>query len=118
RRSAEGSLRVWLLMGMAACSSETAAPSGACRAGQATQITLAIGAYASIDPASDGGCVTLAADGSADAAEYLLVPQSAVGTFGRSCSFQVRAGTVRAAAVVAAQTIVGGTWPAGTALVL
>ena len=116
RRAAEGSLLVWLLMGMAACSSETAAPSVACRAGQATQITLAIGAYASIDPASDGGCVTLAANGSADSAEYLLVPQSAVGTFGRSSSFQLRAATVTAAAMPLAQRIVEGPSPRAAAI--
>jgi len=40
-----------------------------------------VGAYTSIDPASDSGCVTFAANTSADTAEYMVLPWSAGGAF-------------------------------------
>src|ERR1051326_9472703 len=56
----------------------------ACSAALASQLTLAIGAYALIDPASAGGCVTFPANASGtDSAEYLVVAQSVAGTFGQ-----------------------------------
>src|SRR5437660_11968958 len=90
----------WSLVVTAACSHDTTAPAApTCGSALASPLALAIGAYASIDPASDGGCVTFPANASVDSAEYLLVPQSAAGTFGRSSPFQLRAATVTAAAM-------------------
>ena len=80
---------MWWLAGLAACSSEkAAAPTPPCRAAQATQVALAIGAYASIDPGSDAGCVTFPANASSiDSAEYVVVPQSTGGNPGGSAAF-------------------------------
>src|SRR4029077_5956945 len=77
-----------------------------CSAALATQLTLAIGAYASIDPASDGGRVAFPANASTvDSAEYLLVPQSATPSFGVSSPFALRAVTLGAAPMLLAQTL-------------
>ena len=91
----------WALVATAACSGDhaTGPSTPTCSSALASQVTLAIGAYASIDPASDGGCVAFPANASVDSAEYLLVAQSAAGTFGRSSPFQLRAATVTAAAM-------------------
>ena len=93
----------WALAAMAACSKDSTGPAApTCSAALASQLTLAIGEYTSIDPASDGGCVTFAANASAvDSAEYLLVPQSAAGTFGESSPFQLRTATLAATAMLA-----------------
>src|SRR5437870_2903158 len=84
-------LLAWCLTGIAACSSEKpAAPAVACHAAQATQVTLAIGAYTSIDPASDVGCTTFPANAFAvDSAEYLVVAQSTGGDPGGSAAFSL-----------------------------
>ena len=86
-----GRLIVWGLAATVACSSEKpAAPPVACHAAQATQVTLAIGAYTSIDPASDVGCTTFPANASAvDSAEYLVVAQSTGGNPGGSAPFSL-----------------------------
>lgn len=90
RRAVAGSLLVWCLTGMAACSSEKpAAPAVACHAPQATQITLAVAAYTSIDPASDVGCTTFPANASVDSAEYLVIAQSTGGDPGGSAAFSL-----------------------------
>src|SRR2546430_6710108 len=91
----------WALVATAACSGDSTGPAPTCSSALASQLTLAIGAYASIDPASDGGCVAFPANASVDSAEYLLVAQSATGTFGQSSPFQLRAATVTAAAPLA-----------------
>ena len=76
-----------------ACSSgEAAGPRLASCGAHGTQLTLAVGAYSSIDPASDSGCVTFAANSGADSAEYLVLPWSAGGTFG-SAPFTLQAAT-------------------------
>ena len=104
-RTAEG-IVTWALVAMAACSSDRATGPGAptCSSALATPVVLAVGAYLSIDPASDAGCITFPSNASAvDSAEYLLVAQSAVGTFGQSSPFQLRAATLTAAAMPLAQ---------------
>src|SRR5207237_2335434 len=76
-----------------ACSSgEAAGPRLASCGSHGTQLTLAVGAYSSINPASDSGCVTFAANSGADSAEYLVLPWSAGGTFG-SAPFALQAAT-------------------------
>src|SRR5216684_9107953 len=89
-------IATWALLATAACSGDNTGPSApTCSSALASQLTLAIGAYASIDPASDGGCVTFPANASAvDSAEYLLVAQSAAGTFGQASSFALSAATL------------------------
>src|SRR5207302_11127900 len=90
----------WALLATAACSGDNTGPSApTCSSALASQVTLAIGAYASIDPAADGGCVAFPANASVDSAAYLLVAQSAAGTLGPSSPFQLRAATVTAAAM-------------------
>src|SRR5881296_2125494 len=103
----------WALLATAACSGDNTGPSApACSSALASQLTLAIDAYASIDPASDGGCVGFPANASAvDSAEYLLVPQSAAPTFGLSSPFALRAATPGAAPMRLAQTLAQSTGP-------
>ena len=92
----------WVLVATAACSHDTTGPSApTCSSAVASQLTLAVGQYVAIDPASDGGCVTFPANASTvDSAEYLLVPQSAPGTFGQSSPFQLRTATLAATAML------------------
>src|SRR5256885_4788181 len=95
------------LVATAACGHDATGPSApACSSALASQLTLAVGAYASIDPASDGGCVTFPANTSVDSAEYLLVAQSAAGTFNQSSPFALRAATLQATATPLAQRLV------------
>src|SRR2546423_1758915 len=97
----------WALVATAACGHDATGPSApTCSSALASQLTLAVGAYASIDPASDGGCVTFAANTSVDSAEYLLVAQSAAGTFNQSSPFALRAATLQATATPLAQRLV------------
>jgi len=93
-RTAE-TIVIWALAATAACGGSTGPSAPACSSALATQVVLAVGAYTSIDPASDGGCVTVAANASAvDSAEYLLVPQSASGSPGASSPFRLQAVTL------------------------
>src|SRR5256886_6687982 len=103
----------WALLATAACSGDNTGPSApTCSSALASQLTLAVGAYASIDPATDGGCVAFPANASAvDSAEYLLVPQSAAPTFGLSSPFALRAATLGAAPMRPAQTLAQSAGP-------
>jgi len=75
-----------------ACSSDSAGPSPLPSCGaHGTPLSLAVGAYTSIDPASDSGCVTFAANTAADTAEYLVLPWSTGGTPGASTPFMLQA---------------------------
>jgi hypothetical protein len=93
-----------LLIATAACSGDHPAGPVAptCSSALASQLTLAVGAYVSIDPATNGGCVTFPANASVDSDEYVLVPQSAAGTFNQSSPFQLRTATLAATAMPAA----------------
>ena len=74
-----------------ACSSDSAGPSPLPSCGaHGTQLSLAVGAYTSIDPASDSGCVTFAANSGVDTAEYLVLPWSAGGTPQSSAPFRLQ----------------------------
>ncbi len=73
----------------AACSGSNSGPSplASCKttSAVATHITLAVGQYVSLDPATDSGCVLFPANASStNQAEYLLVPQSATGDTAQS----------------------------------
>ena len=64
-----------------ACSGSSAGPGPLPSCGaHGTQLSLAVGGYSSIDPATDSGCVTFAANMAADTAEYLVLPWSTGGT--------------------------------------
>src|SRR2546426_5331742 len=95
---------MWSLAATAGCSGDAAGPSTpACSSALASQVVLAIGAYTSINPASDAGCITVAANGSAvDSAEYLLVPQSASARPGTSSLFRLQVVSFRPTAPLAA----------------
>src|SRR3989442_12447082 len=73
----------WALLATAACSGDNTGPSApTCSSALASQLTLAVGAYASIHPATDGGCVAFPANPSTvDSAEYLYWPKSPAPTF-------------------------------------
>ena len=86
---------------LAACSNSsgpgTLPPCGA----HGSQLSLAPAAYTSIDPASDSGCVTFAANASTiDSAEYLVVPQSGSGSAGASAPFALKSATPLTAMVM------------------
>src|SRR3989442_1036509 len=87
------------LLGGAACSKDPRlAPLLPPCTASANAINLDTAAYLAIDPAADSGCVTFAANPSVvDSIEYLLVPQSAAGTFGDSAPFQLQTVTLAAA---------------------
>jgi hypothetical protein len=68
---------------VAACVKNPSGPGATASCGaQATQLSLAVAAYASVNPATDSGCVTFAANSSSDTIEYLVLPWSAGGTLG------------------------------------
>jgi len=80
---------------MSACSTESAGPGPLPSCGaHGTQLSLGVGAYSAIDPATDSGCVTFAANTSADTAEYLVLPWSVGGTPQTSAPFTLRAATL------------------------
>ena len=71
-----------------ACSESSAGPPPLPSCGaHGTQLALAVGAYTSIDPATDSGCVTFAANTAPDTAEYLVLPWSGGGATGSTASF-------------------------------
>src|SRR6266550_160898 len=85
---------------MSACSTESAGPGPLPSCGaHGTQLSLGVGAYSAIDPATDSGCVTFAANTSADTAEYLVLPWSAGGTPGTSAPFLLQSATPLASAM-------------------
>src|SRR2546426_3775660 len=96
---------------LAACSDRPMAPRPVplpvCAAGRGFQVALAVDSFVSLDPIRDSGCIIFPANASAiDSVEYLLVPQSAAGTFGVSSSFQLLGDTIHppAAALVASRS--------------
>src|SRR6266540_2139494 len=79
------------VLGFTGCSESSAGPSHLPSCGaHGTQLSLAVGAYTSINPASDSGCVTFAANTSPDTAEYLVLPWSGGGTPGSSAPFTLQ----------------------------
>ncbi len=83
----------------AACGNSTSSVA-TCSSAQATPVTLAVGAYALVNPGSNAGCVAFPANASGtDSAEYLIVAQAAGGSPGDSARFQLRGGGAIAAAV-------------------
>jgi len=61
----------------AACSgSSSAGPTLPSCGAHGSQLTLAVAQYRSVDPASDSGCVTFAANMAPDTVEYLVLPWS------------------------------------------
>ena len=103
---------LWSLAATAGCGSDAGPATPACSSALATQVVLAVGAYTSIDPASDAGCVTVAANASAvDSAEYLLVPQSASSSPGASSPFRLQAVTLQPTAPFAMATPPAGAPP-------
>ncbi len=86
---------------LAACSNSSGPGSLPSCGAHGSQLTLAPAAYASIDPATDSGCVTFAANASTiDSAEYLVVPQSGSGSAGASASFALKSATPLTAMVM------------------
>jgi hypothetical protein len=104
---------VWALGAAVGCSDHTAGPvTPTCSAALASPLTLTVAQYVSIDPASNSGCVTIAANASTlDSAEYLLVPQSAANTFNVSAPFQLRTATLGPSAPAGTSTTPAGTLP-------
>jgi hypothetical protein len=88
------------------CSSDhvTTPPPTPCGTGVGTPISLAVGAYTVVDPATSSGCVQFAANASAsESTEYLVVAQSAAGTSGQTSPFRLQGGAAAATAIAAAQ---------------
>src|SRR5258706_1407358 len=108
RRSSEVTLntQVSLLAAFAglaltiACSSESAGPGPLPSCGaHGTPLSLAVAQYTSVNPASDSGCVTFAANASPDTAEYLVLPWSTGGTPATSAPFVLQSATPLAATI-------------------
>ena len=55
-----------------------------------TALTLGVGQYQLTNPATDSGCVTFAANTSADTAEYLVLPWSGGGILGATAPFMLK----------------------------
>jgi len=104
---------VAILIAVAVACSDGAGPVPiSCLDGRGTPIVLAnVGDYVTIDPGTDSACVQFAASAFVDTAEYVLVPQSAVGTFGQSSPFQLRGATTTVAAAAATVAPPGGVLP-------
>jgi len=86
---------------LAACSSSSGPGSLPPCGAHTSQLSLKPAEYTSIDPASDSGCVTFAADTSTiDSAEYLVVPQSGSGSAGASAPFALKSATPLTAMVM------------------
>jgi len=82
-----------LSLALAACPGSSVGPGLPSCGAAGTQLTLAVGQYTSIDPASDSGCVTFAANTAADTAEYVVLPWSTGGTLGLSTPFRLQSAT-------------------------
>ncbi len=91
--------RVGLLsfLGAAACNSDGAGPTLPPCTAAGFAVSLAAGQYVAIDPAPQSGCVVVPANGPADSAEYLLVPQLATGVPGMTSSYRLVGDTIRPA---------------------
>src|SRR3989442_7802749 len=75
----------------AACSESSAGPPPLPSCGaRGTQLSLAVAAYTSLNPATDSGGVTFAANTAADTAEYLVLPWSGGGRAGSSAPFALQ----------------------------
>jgi len=90
-RQRNGHLLV-VVVAVAACDSlPLPEPQSLCALSPAATISLAVGGDTSIDPATDGGCVSFPANAStADSAEYLVIAQAAGGAAGATAAFQLR----------------------------
>src|SRR5437899_10807825 len=76
------------VLALTACSESSAGPSPLPSCGaHGTQLSLAVGADTSLNPTTDSGCVTFAANTSPDTAEYLVLPWSGGGAPGSSAPF-------------------------------
>src|SRR5947207_9107135 len=75
---------------LAGCSDASAGPGLPSCGGTGTPLSLAAAQYSSVNPATDSGCVTFAANASADTAEYLVLPWS-VGGQAQSAPFTLQA---------------------------
>ncbi|HEY6854525.1 MAG TPA: hypothetical protein VI139_09760, partial [Gemmatimonadales bacterium] len=101
-----------VVLGIAAACSDSAGPVAiSCLDGRGTPIVLNVGEYVTVDPATDSGCVQFAASAFVDTAEYVLVPQSAAGTFGQSSPFQLRGATTTVLAAATTLAPPGGLLP-------
>jgi hypothetical protein len=91
--------RVGLLsfLGAVACSADSAGPKLPPCTAAGLPVSLTVGQYVAIDPAPDSGCVVFPANGPADSAEYLLVPQLATGVPGKTSSYRLAGDTIRPA---------------------
>ena len=85
------SARVWsamlLLFPVVACEDASGPGVEPCTATNAESVTLAVGEYASVDAAAAVGCLIFPANTSLSEIEYLIVPQTATGSPGRTLNF-------------------------------
>src|SRR5713226_6430626 len=67
-----------------------------CTQSIAQTITLPVAGYISVDPSQDSGCVLLPTASLINSVEYLVVPQSASNSSGKSAPFQLKGGSLPA----------------------
>ncbi len=85
---------------LAGCSDASAGPGLPSCGGTGTPLSLAAAQYSSVNPATDSGCVTFAANSSADTAEYLVLPWS-VGGLQQSAAFTLQSASPSASLMAA-----------------
>jgi hypothetical protein len=85
---------------LAVACSDTSGPGVLASCGaHGTQLSLAVAEFASLDPATDSGCVTFPAVSSSDTMEWLVLPWSAGGTMGAHAAFALQTASAGAAAI-------------------
>jgi len=92
--------RIGLLsfLGAVACSDGAGPKLPPCTAAGSNVTLPVVGAYISFDPTGTAeGCLVFPANGPADSAEYLLIPQLATGVPGKTSSFRLAGDTIRPA---------------------
>ena len=89
------------VVALAACTEEKpiAPVLPGCPTGVTTAVSLALGAYLSVDPTTDSGCVVFPGNGTGDTVAYLVIGQSAGGTPGDSTSFEISSAQATAQAI-------------------
>jgi hypothetical protein len=87
---------------LAGCSDASAGPGLPSCGTSGTLLSLAVAQYSSVNPATDSGCVTFAANNSADTAEYLVLPWS-IGGLQASAAFTLQSAAPTATSMLASR---------------
>ncbi|HEX9610766.1 MAG TPA: hypothetical protein VF978_02675 [Gemmatimonadales bacterium] len=110
--------RVWsamlCLFPVVACEDSAGPGVEPCTAANSEVVTLGVGEYTSVDAYATTGCIMFPANTNVTEVEYLIVPQAATGTPGRTLSFKLQGDAATLAAPPAMTASVQST-PGGVA---